>query len=100
MNGRIVRQALVVVASAVALACATGRVAPGSSTADWPRTLAQAEAAASERRYADADRLLADYATRNPATAGAVESAIGIGRMDSILGVIAFHCVHNSCSPS
>jgi hypothetical protein len=65
----------VVVASAVALACATGRVAPGSSTADWPRTLAQAEAAASERRYADADRLLADYATRNPATAGAVESA-------------------------
>lgn len=75
MNVRIVRRALLVVASLFAAACATGRVAPETGTADWPRTLGQAEAAASERRYGDADRVLADYATRNPATAGAVESA-------------------------
>jgi hypothetical protein len=53
----------------------TGRVPESpSGSADWPRALTQAEAAASERRYADADRMLAEFATRYPATQGAVES--------------------------
>jgi len=74
MNATIVRRSLIVLVSAVGQACATGRVAPGNGAADWTKALAQAEAAASERRYADADRILADFATRNPRTAGAVES--------------------------
>ena len=61
----------------VAQGCISGRLGPGSpaSVPDWPQTLAQAEAAASERRYADADRLLANFATLHPGTEGAVESA-------------------------
>jgi hypothetical protein len=58
------------------LGCVAGRLpAPGAGTGDWPKTLAQAEAAASERRYAEADKLLADFATSYPGTQGAVESA-------------------------
>lgn len=59
-----------------AIGCVTSRNAsvPQNASGDWLTTLAQAEAAASERRYADADRLLADFATRNPGTDGAVES--------------------------
>jgi len=55
--------------------CITGR-APVSTTdvADWPRALTEAEGAVSEHRYADADRILSEYATRYPATQGAVES--------------------------
>ena len=58
--------------------CLPSRVTPnaaGGATNDWGQTLAQAEAAASQRRYADADRLLADFAARNPDTEGAIESA-------------------------
>jgi hypothetical protein len=64
---------LVVIA---AIGCVTGRNAsvPGAASQDWPTTLAQAEAAANERRYADADRMLADFATNHPGTDGAVES--------------------------
>ena len=58
-------------------ACLTGRTAPvtGIPSSDWGQTLAQAEAAASQRRYADADRVLAEFASRYPGTEGAVESA-------------------------
>ena len=61
----------------VAQGCTTGRVgqSAGASTPDWPQTLAQAEAAASERRYADADRLLAQFAAGHPGTEGSTESA-------------------------
>jgi hypothetical protein len=61
----------------VAQGCIAGRIGQGSgpTAPDWPQTLAQAEAAASERRYADADRLLANFATLHPGTEGAVESA-------------------------
>jgi hypothetical protein len=67
----------VVLTLLVAQGCAAGRFgqAAGANTADWPHTLAQAEAAASERRYADADRLLANFAAQHPATDGAVESS-------------------------
>src|SRR5205823_8874406 len=60
-----------------ASACVTGRAAPETQgpSSDWGATLAQAEAAASQRRYAEADRLLADFASRFPGTEGAVESA-------------------------
>jgi hypothetical protein len=61
----------------VAQGCIAGRIGQGSgpTAPDWPQTLAQAEAAASERRYADADRLLANFAALHPGTEGAVESA-------------------------
>ncbi|HEY2025894.1 MAG TPA: hypothetical protein VGG78_02735 [Gemmatimonadaceae bacterium] len=57
--------------------CITGRGAPEASAAqnDWGETLARAEAAADARRYADADRLLADFASRYPGTPGATECA-------------------------
>ena len=41
---------------------------------DWGQTLAQAEVAAADHRYAEADQLLADYARLYPGTDGAVES--------------------------
>jgi len=59
----------------VTAGCVTGRSLIGSSGQDWDQTLAQAEAAASDHRFADADRLLADFAARNPGTQGAAESA-------------------------
>jgi hypothetical protein len=66
-----------IVALLVAQGCVSGRLGQGSgaNVPDWPQTLAQAEAAASERRYADADRLLANFATVHPGTEGAVESS-------------------------
>jgi len=75
MNTTIVRR-LVVLGSFTANGCVAGRTVPlsGTGRADWPQTLAQAEAAASERRYADADRLLADFAASHPGSDGAVES--------------------------
>ena len=74
MNATIVR-CTATVGLFVAQGCAAGKIGPATSGGDWTRTLAQAEAAASERRYAVADRLLADFAVRNPGTPGAVESA-------------------------
>ena len=61
----------------VAAGCVTGRTAslPDGAGSDWGTTLARAEAAAGSHRYADADRLLADFATRYPGTEGATESA-------------------------
>ena len=71
---KIVRRTAIL-GTLAALGCMTGRVAPSpNESVDWPRALSQAEAAASERRYADADRMLAEFATRYPATQGAVES--------------------------
>ncbi|HEY2852415.1 MAG TPA: hypothetical protein VGJ18_06180 [Gemmatimonadaceae bacterium] len=59
-----------------AIGCATGKNAsvPATGERDWGTTLAKAEIAVSERRYADADRLLAEFANQNPASDGAVES--------------------------
>lgn len=59
----------------VAAGCVTGKSLGGAQGRDWSDTLAQAEAAASDHRYADADRLLADFAARYPGTEGATESA-------------------------
>ena len=59
----------------VAAGCVTGRSLGGPAKRDWGDTLAQAEAAANDHRYADADRLLADFAARYPGSEGAVESA-------------------------
>jgi TolA-binding protein len=68
---------IAVLALSGTVGCASGRViaARQGPSSDWGETLAQAEAAASQRRYADADRLLAEYASRFPGTEGAVESA-------------------------
>ena len=59
----------------VAAGCVTGRSLGGAASRDWRDTLAQATAAASDHRYADADRLLADFAARYPTSDGAAESA-------------------------
>jgi hypothetical protein len=59
----------------VAIGCATSRASLGGGGAEWGDTLAQAQAAASDHRYADADRILADYAARNPGSTGAAESS-------------------------
>ena len=64
----------------------------GAKAPDWPQTLAQAEAAASERRYADADRLLANFASQHPGTEGAVESAYW-------RGVLALEPANQDSSP-
>ena len=57
--------------------CVTSRGGTLSRTAerDWGETLARAEAAAGDHRYAEADRMLVDFANRYPGTPGAVESA-------------------------
>lgn len=55
--------------------CLTGRGASEQPAADWGQTLAQAEVSAGARRYAEADKLLADYSHQYPGTDGAVESA-------------------------
>lgn len=58
------------------VACVTGRGASvPEPDRDWGATLARAEVAAADHRYADADRMLADFASRYPNTPGAVESA-------------------------
>jgi TolA-binding protein len=59
------------------LGCITSRGAPEPPAAnrDWGQTLAQAEVAAADHRYAEADRLLAEYARLYPGSEGAVESA-------------------------
>jgi hypothetical protein len=60
-----------------ALGCVTGRGSPEPPVAnrDWGQTLAQAEVAAADHRYAEADRLLAEYARLYPGSEGAIESA-------------------------
>jgi hypothetical protein len=45
------------------------------ATRDWPTALAAAQAAALERRFADADREMELYAQRNPGTPQARESS-------------------------
>lgn len=91
MNATIVR-CTATVGLFVAQGCAAGKIGPATSGGDWTRTLAQAEAAASERRYAEADRLLADFAVRNPGTPGAVESAYW-------RGVLALEPANQDASP-
>lgn len=59
----------------VAAGCVTGRTLGGAARRDWGDTLAKAQTAANDHRYADADRLLADFAARNPGSDGALESA-------------------------
>ena len=74
MLSTIVRQTTLA-ALLVGAGCVTGRSLGGAPGRDWGDTLAQAESAASDHRYADADRLLADFAARYPGTEGAIESA-------------------------
>ena len=76
MRAAIVRRATTV-ALMVAAGCVSGHGGSLAATAgrDWPNTLAQAEVAAKDHRYADADRMLADFATRYPGTEGGIESA-------------------------
>ena len=93
MQAKTVRRSAIV-GLLVAQGCISGRLGPGSvaNAPDWPQTLAQAEAAASERRYADADRLLANFATLHPGTEGAVESAYW-------RGVLALEPANQDASP-
>ena len=74
MISKIVRRTALA-ALLVTAGCVTGHSLVASAGRDWNETLTQAEAAASDHRYADADRLLADYAARNPGSEGALESA-------------------------
>ena len=74
MLSKIVRRTTLA-ALLVAAGCVTGRSLGGAAKRDWSDTLAQAEAAANDHRYADADRLLADFAARYPGSEGAVESS-------------------------
>jgi hypothetical protein len=74
MTSTIVR--LAALAGLTVLAgCVTGRGAPAAASRDWGETLTRAEAAASDHRYAEADRLLAEFAARYPDAQGARESA-------------------------
>lgn len=74
MFSKIVRRttlpALFVVAG-----CVTGRAFGGAAREDWGDTLSKAQVAANEHRYADADRMLADFAAKYPGSDGALESA-------------------------
>jgi hypothetical protein len=84
MSAAPTRVALLAVAALCA--CITGRatVQRADASRSWPSLLAQAEAAANTRRYADADRLLADFALRYPDTDEAIETAYwrGVLRLD------------------
>lgn len=74
MFSKIVRRT-VVAALLVTAGCVTGRSLVAAAGRDWNDTLTRAQALASDHRYADADRLLADFAARNPGSGGALESA-------------------------
>lgn len=76
MTATIVRRAAVVALLAVS-SCVTGHATSsgGAAGRDFSEVLAQAEVAAGDHRYAEADRLLADYAASNPGTTGAIECA-------------------------
>ena len=91
MLSKIVRRTTTA-ALLVAAGCVTGRSLGGGSGQDWAKTLTQAEAAAGDHRYADADRLLADYAARYPGSEGATESAYW-------RGVIALEPANRDASP-
>src|SRR5205085_10708379 len=83
----------VAAATLVATGCVTGRGSVSTTAgSDWGETLTQAEAAASDHRYADADRLLADYASRFPGSQGGIESAYW-------RGVIALEPANHDGSP-
>jgi hypothetical protein len=91
MLSSIVRR-MTLAALLVAPGCVTGRSLGGATSSDWRDTLAQATAAASDHRYADADRLLADFAARYPTSQGAAESAYW-------RGVIALEPLNRDASP-
>ena len=91
MLSKIVRRTTLA-ALLVAAGCVTGRSVTAAARRDWNDILVQAEAAASEHRYADADRLLADFAARNPGSDGAVESAYW-------RGIIALEPSNRDASP-
>lgn len=74
MFSKVVRRTTLA-ALLVAAGCVTGRSLGGAARRDWGDTLAQAEAAANDHRYGDADRLLADFAARYPGSEGALESS-------------------------
>lgn len=78
----------------VAIGCVAGRVGSIGAAAgqDWGTTLAQAEVAARDHRYADADRTLADYAARYPGTDGGIEAAYW-------RGVIALEPANRDATP-
>lgn len=74
MIGKIVRQSLAA-GLIVAAGCVTGRGSLGAAAGpDWTDVLTQAEMAATNHRYAEADRMLADFAAKNPGSQGAIES--------------------------
>ena len=81
-----------VTALLVAAGCVTGRSLAGTARRDWGDTLAQAQTAAGDHRYADADRLLANFAAQYPSSEGAVESAYW-------RGVIALEPSNRDASP-
>ena len=67
--------------------CISGRASVGRSGAsreDWPAVLARAEGAANNRRYAEADRILTDFAARYPRTEEAIETTYwrGLFKLD------------------
>jgi hypothetical protein len=70
------RRLLLVGVAAVCAGCVAGRTSVMGPHAerDWPAILAQAQAAGNARRYADADRLLAEFARRYPSTEEAAET--------------------------
>jgi hypothetical protein len=74
--GRVILRSAAATSLVLSLGCVTGRGAPERSGAsrDWGQTLAEAEVAAGDHRYAEADKLLADYSHLYPGTDGAVES--------------------------
>jgi hypothetical protein len=74
MCSAIVRRATFVALFVVA-GCVTGRAFGGAAVEDWGDTLSKAQGAANEHRYADADRLLADFAAKYPGSEGALEGA-------------------------
>ena len=59
----------------VVAGCVTGRAFGGAAREDWGDALSNAQVAANDHRYADADRLLADFAAKYPGSEGAIESA-------------------------
>jgi hypothetical protein len=93
MSSRIVRCTALWTLIGIA-GCVTGRAVtqPEAVQRDWGETLARAEVAARDHRYAEADRLLADFANRYPGTTGAVESAYW-------RGVIALEPSNRDASP-
>lgn len=93
MNVIFVRRATIAALLAV-IGCVTGRGGgtSGAPVKDWNQTLAEAESAAIDHRYADADRMLSGYATQYPGSTGAIESSYW-------RGVIALEPANRDASP-